>query len=94
MTTESAQAFAERLNADKAFQDQLAGLSTPEDRLRMAKDAGYTIEPADIDTIRSTMGVEDIADEDLERVAGGMTDQEMLLIATSTPTVAIVAAII
>jgi predicted ribosomally synthesized peptide with nif11-like leader len=71
MTTEAAEAFAERMKSDEAFRDQLVGAATLEDGLQMANDAGYAIGPEDLDAIRSAMGVAELSDADLDNVAGG-----------------------
>ena len=77
VTDSAAQAFVERLSTDEGFRDQLAAAPTPEERLRIANDAGFAVGPDDVGAIRSAVGIEELSDEDLEKVAGGMSDTEM-----------------
>ena len=80
MTNDAAQAFVERLSTDEAFRDQLAAAPSPEDRLRIANDAGFAVGPDDVGAIRSAAGIEELSDDDLEKVAGGMSDGEIMTI--------------
>jgi predicted ribosomally synthesized peptide with nif11-like leader len=84
MTEETIKAFVERLSSDEAFRDRLAAAPTPEERQEMARAAGYDVGAEDMPAIKSALGIEELSDEDLEKVAGG--------IGTATATVAVATA--
>ncbi|HUC35898.1 MAG TPA: Nif11-like leader peptide family RiPP precursor [Acidimicrobiales bacterium] len=95
MSQEAAKAFAERLKTDEAFTEELAKASTPEERLRRANEAGYEVTADDIDAIRSDLGIEELSDEDLEKVAGGLSDAQTVEVLSYTiPATAAVSALI
>jgi predicted ribosomally synthesized peptide with nif11-like leader len=71
VTEDAARAFAERLTSDEAFAGRLASAPTTEDRQRMAEEAGYHVTSDDLATIKSTLRIEEISDEELENIAGG-----------------------
>ena len=73
MTEETIKAFVERLSSDEAFRDRLAAAPTPEERQEMARAAGYDVGAEDMPAIKSALGIEELSDEDLEKVAGGMS---------------------
>ena len=73
MTGETVKAFVERLSSDEAFRDRLAAAPTPEERQEMARAAGYDLGAGDMPAIKSTLGIEELSDVDLEKVAGGMS---------------------
>ncbi|MDA8354976.1 MAG: Nif11-like leader peptide family RiPP precursor [Actinomycetota bacterium] len=72
MTEETVKAFVERLSSDEAFRDRLAAAPTPEERQEMAREAGYDLSAEDMPAIKSALGIEELSDEDLEKVAGGI----------------------
>jgi predicted ribosomally synthesized peptide with nif11-like leader len=72
MITIAAHLFAETLNRNKAFRDELAAAQTPKERLRIANEAGFDIDETDRDAIRDALNIEELCDEDLERVARGV----------------------
>jgi predicted ribosomally synthesized peptide with nif11-like leader len=72
MTEETIKAFAERVSSDEAFRDQLAGAATPEERQGIVRAAGYDLSAEDMPAIKSAFGIEELSDEDLEKVAGGV----------------------
>jgi predicted ribosomally synthesized peptide with nif11-like leader len=71
MTEEAIKSFVEKLSTDEEFANKLASAPTPEERLKMANDAGFAISASDADGIKAALNVEDLSDEDLEKVAGG-----------------------
>ncbi len=78
MTEETVRAFAERITTDEEFARRLGSASSPDERLKMANDAGYDLSASDLSAIKTALSVEELSDEDLEKVAGGIG-------ATTTP---------
>jgi predicted ribosomally synthesized peptide with nif11-like leader len=74
MSTKGATALYERINSDEAFRTQLEAAETSDDKRRIATEAGYDVNRDDLSTVRNLAGVNDLSDEDLEKVAGGMGD--------------------
>jgi predicted ribosomally synthesized peptide with nif11-like leader len=72
MTTEAATAFAERLKSDEALQAKLAGAADRAERLALAKAEGFDLSADDIGAVKQALGIEELSDEDLEKVAGGV----------------------
>ena len=79
MSTDAVPAFIERLSTDQAFRDQLEAASSPQERQQIANDAGYDVGPDDVGAIRSAAGIEELSDEDLEKVAGGVSDTYIVM---------------
>lgn len=59
MTTDGASAFDEQPRGDEASRGKAA-------------EAGYDLGEGDLPAIEASLGVEELADENLERVAGGL----------------------
>ena len=72
MTEETVSAFAERITTDEEFARRLGSASSPDERLKMANDAGYDLSASDLSAIKTALNVEELSDEDLEKVAGGI----------------------
>ncbi len=72
MTEETVRAFAERITTDEEFARRLGSASSPDERLKMANDAGYDLSASDLSAIKTALSVEELSDEDLEKVAGGI----------------------
>ena len=72
MTEETVRAFAERITTDEEFARRLGSASSPDERLKMANDAGYDLSASDLSAIKTALNVEELSDEDLEKVAGGI----------------------
>jgi predicted ribosomally synthesized peptide with nif11-like leader len=72
MTEEAIKSFVEKLSTDEEFANKLASAPTPEERLKIANDAGFAISASDVDGIKAALNIEELSDEDLEKVAGGM----------------------
>ena len=72
MTEETVRAFVERLSSDEAFRNRLAAAPTPEERQEMAREAGYDLGAGDMPAIKAALGIEELSDDDLEKVAGGI----------------------
>jgi predicted ribosomally synthesized peptide with nif11-like leader len=70
MTEAAVQAFAERLQIDRAFRDRLTA-ANPEERLQIARESGFDVGPRDADAIRTLFGAEELSDEVLEDATGG-----------------------
>ncbi len=71
MTEEAARAFAERVTTDEDFARRLGSASSPDERLKMANEAGYALSASDLSAVKAALSVEELSDEDLEKVAGG-----------------------
>ena len=62
-------AFLEAVKANPGLVEQLRGATTVEANVAIAKAAGFTITPEDIVKVHSRK--HDLADEEIENVAGG-----------------------
>jgi predicted ribosomally synthesized peptide with nif11-like leader len=71
MTTEAATAFVERLKTDEAFGSKLAGASSKEERLALARKEGFELSADDVGAVKEALGIEELSEADLERIAGG-----------------------
>ncbi|MCL5947649.1 MAG: Nif11-like leader peptide family RiPP precursor [Actinobacteria bacterium] len=71
MTEEAVRAFAERVTTDEDFARKLGSASSPDERLKMANEAGYALSASDLSAVKAALNVEELSDEDLEKVAGG-----------------------
>lgn len=65
-------AFVERLKRDVAFQSKLVDAPTPGERLAIAREEGFDLSHDDVAAVRRALSVEELSDDDLERVAGGV----------------------
>jgi predicted ribosomally synthesized peptide with nif11-like leader len=72
MTKEAANAFAERLRADEALQAKLAGAADRAARLALAREEGFDLGAEDIGAVKQALSIEELSDDDLEKVAGGL----------------------
>ena len=70
MTEEAIKSFVEKLSTDETFANKLASAATPEERLKIANDAGFAVSASDLSAIKAALSVEELSDEDLEKVAG------------------------
>lgn len=73
MSQEAMQAFVERVNDDETFRDGLIAADDNDVRLRIAQDAGFDITADDLAALRRQTGVEELSEEDLQKIAGGGT---------------------
>jgi predicted ribosomally synthesized peptide with nif11-like leader len=80
MTEEAIKSFVEKLSTDEEFANKLASAPTPEERLKIANDAGFAISASDVDGIKAALNIEELSDEDLEKVAGGMAENASAVI--------------
>jgi predicted ribosomally synthesized peptide with nif11-like leader len=71
MSDQSVIAYAERIKNDEAFRLSLGAAPDGAARRAIAQEAGYDVSPDDVPAIRAALGLDEISDEDLERVAGG-----------------------
>lgn len=94
MTSETVTAFVERLRNDEAFQVKLAEAPSREERREVARKAGFELSEGDLPAIKAALGVQELSDEDLERVAGGMGQETGEATVASATLVSIVAAVI
>jgi predicted ribosomally synthesized peptide with nif11-like leader len=84
MTTEAATSFAERLKNDEALQAKLAGVASGEERLALVREAGFDLSADDGDAVKRALGIEELSDEDLERIAGGSTTTSIVVSAVGS----------
>ncbi|AET69247.1 bacteriocin propeptide, TIGR03798 family [Desulfosporosinus orientis DSM 765] len=66
MSTESARKFIERLKTDEGFNSKIRECHTAEERMTLAKEAGFSFTPEEIKEIRK----EQLSDSELDAVAG------------------------
>jgi len=71
MTEETVRAFVERLTTDEEFAKKVADAPSKEERLRIINEAGYALTASDLSALKAALNVEELSDEDLEKVAGG-----------------------
>lgn len=91
MSSDSAVAFVERIRSDSEFQAKLADAQGPAERVALAREAGFDVSTEDIGAIRSTLGIEELSDEELERVAGGMSTTTAATIIGSAASAGVIA---
>ena len=82
MTQETATAFVERISTDEAFRDRLAAAATSEERRQIAREAGYDLSSNDLPAIKEALGIKELSDADLEKVAGGVGTDTLEVTAT------------
>ena len=70
MPEEQLNAFLEKVKADTSLQEKLRIAASPEAAIEIAKAAGFSITPADIQSMQSATA--ELSDEELEDVAGGI----------------------
>ena len=68
MSEEQLNAFLEKVKSDTSLQEKLKAAASPEAAIEIAKAAGFSITPADIQSMQSATVV---SDEELKGVAGG-----------------------
>ena len=90
MTEEAIKSFVEKLSTDETFANKLASAATPEERLKIANDAGFAVSASDLSAIKTALSVEELSDEDLEKVAGGIGASASVGAATATAATAAV----
>jgi predicted ribosomally synthesized peptide with nif11-like leader len=71
MSAAGAAALYERVGSDEEFRGQLEAAETPDDKYRIVSQAGYDVSRDDLPTLRKLAGVNELSDEDMEKVAGG-----------------------
>jgi predicted ribosomally synthesized peptide with nif11-like leader len=78
MSAVGATALYERVSSDEEFRARLEAADTPDDKRRIVTEAGYDVSRDDLATVRNLAGVSELSDEDLEKVAGGMSTTDVL----------------
>ena len=68
MSQEQLTAFIEKGKADTSLQEKLKTAVTPEDTIKIAKEAGFVITVEDIQSMQSTV---ELSDDELGGAAGG-----------------------
>ena len=95
MSQEAAQAFVERVNDDETLRDQLIAAGDNDSRLRMAQEAGFDVTADDLAELRAQVGVDELSEEDLQKVAGGASTTEVATaVGTAVSFVTAVAALV
>ena len=69
MSEEQLKAFLEKVKADTSLQEKLNGAADSDAVVELAKEAGFSITPEDIQSQQSAMA--ELSDEELEEAAGG-----------------------
>ena len=69
MSEEQLKAFLEKVKADTSLQEKLNGAADSDAVVELAKEAGFSITPEDIQSKQSAMA--ELSDEELEGAAGG-----------------------
>jgi predicted ribosomally synthesized peptide with nif11-like leader len=91
MSADGVTALYERVTSDDEFRAQLEAAETAEDKRRIVTEAGYDVSRDDLPTVRRLTGMNELSDEDLEKVAGG---SDVTTVAVGIPAaVAFVAAV-
>ena len=71
MSEEQLNAFLEKVKPDTELQDKLKAAASPEAAIEIAKEAGFSINAEDIQSMQSA--TVELSDEELEGAAGGFT---------------------
>lgn len=71
MSEQAVAALLERLQTDRGFRERLEAAATPEAKRQVVKDAGFDISRSDLPFLRVQVGLQELSDEDLDKVAGG-----------------------
>jgi predicted ribosomally synthesized peptide with nif11-like leader len=66
-------ALLQRLESDQGFRERLEAAPTNEARKQMIEDAGFDVQPSDRSTALSMIGLQELSDADLEKIAGGVS---------------------
>lgn len=66
MSEEQLKAFLARIKSDVDLQDKLRALTTPDEAVAMAKEAGFVIPKAELEAQL------EVSDDELERLTGGV----------------------
>ncbi len=72
MTEEQLKAFLEKIKVDSSLQEKLKAAADVDAALAIAKDAGFSISAEDLNKAQS-----ELSDQELEGVAGGMTNSTL-----------------
>lgn len=92
MSGEAAVAFAERVKSDEAFQSRLAGAAGPAARLAIAREEGFDLGHDDVAAVKRSLGVEELSDEDLDHIAGGVGTSTTVITSLGSAMTAVAAA--
>ena len=77
MSQEAVQAFVERVNSDEAFRNDLIEAGSNDVRLQKAQDAGFDVTAEDLADLRRQAGAEELSEDDLQKIAGGLSNTEV-----------------
>ena len=69
MSEEQLKAFLEKVKGDTTLQEKLKAAGSPEAAIEIAKEAGFSINAEDIQSMQSA--TVELSDEELEGAAGG-----------------------
>ena len=69
MSEEQLNVFLEKVKSDPELQDKLKAAASPEAAIEIAKEAGFSINAEDIQSMQSA--TVELSDEELEGAAGG-----------------------
>ena len=82
MSQEAVQALVERVSDDETLRDQMIAAGDNDTRLRMAQEAGFDVTAEDLAELRAQAGVEELSEEDLQKIAGGALNNTQVTIAS------------
>ncbi len=72
MSEQGVRALLARLESDQGFRERLEAAPGNDARRQIVLDAGFDVQASDLPTLRSLTGIQELSDEDLEKVAGGI----------------------
>jgi predicted ribosomally synthesized peptide with nif11-like leader len=74
MSVQSAKAFLEKMNLDKAYAQAFSAAKTGNEKMAIAKSAGFEFSLSEINEVLSDFP---LSDQDLDAVSGGVTADTM-----------------
>ncbi|HXH98066.1 MAG TPA: Nif11-like leader peptide family RiPP precursor [Gaiellaceae bacterium] len=92
MGSDAVVAFAERMKGDEALQKRLADAPDREARLAIVREEGFDLTHDDAAAVKRVLNIEELSDEDLDRVAGGVETSTSVLYSAGSVFVTVLAA--
>lgn len=90
MSQAGMRALLDRAQSDESFLDRLLAAGSVEERRRLLLEAGYDVEPSDVPAFKEMVGLGELSDQDLERVAAAGTGTDVALGVGGTVTSAMI----
>ncbi len=66
MSIENAKAFVERMKTDENFRKKVGEKSSPDDRMKFAKESGYDFSKDELEQVKS-----ELSEDELEKIGAG-----------------------